>query len=155
VRVKGDDGFYFYHASWAAKGKRFDSTEAPDRIAARAMDRATSELNSFLFMLSRISKIVDKISTSRWRSTLGSYSNNEYVCSLREKCQRATEEFKATGVISPENMPLQEEILAVRYCSPQGDLDASIGGYLSSIGLDWFISVRLAHTKRPLTKQLG
>jgi predicted RNase H-like nuclease (RuvC/YqgF family) len=43
--------------------------------------------------------------------------------------------YLATGILSPSLIPSTEELLAMRYCAPHGELDATVGGLLAEMGM--------------------
>ncbi|KAK3906059.1 hypothetical protein C8A05DRAFT_12186, partial [Staphylotrichum tortipilum] len=62
-----------------------------------------------------------------------SFGHNTKVRRMKGACKRAVEEFIETGMNSRFRPPMKIEVLALRYCSPQGEGNASINEMLSEL----------------------
>lgn len=88
----------------------------------------------------RIAGFIAKFHNSVAGGKQNNFSNNNYLRSIRLRCQRALTQYTDTGVIDDTLVPSNEEMLAMRYCSPRCEVNATIASLLASMGLGHLIS---------------
>jgi hypothetical protein len=65
-----------------------------------------------------------------------SFSDNIYLRKVRIRCRQALDEYlPSIGMTDMRLLPLNEELLAMKYCHPDEELDGAICGMLSDLGL--------------------
>jgi hypothetical protein len=65
-----------------------------------------------------------------------SFSDNTYLRKVRVRCRQALDEYlPSIGITDMRLLPLNEELLAMKYCHPDEELDGAICGMLSDLGL--------------------
>ncbi|KAL2154373.1 hypothetical protein VTH82DRAFT_3049 [Thermothelomyces myriococcoides] len=61
------------------------------------------------------------------------FASNPALRSLKERLETACKVYYTTGVV-PAGMPETEELLAVRICSPKGEVNPLVDSYLAELG---------------------
>jgi hypothetical protein len=77
-----------------------------------------------------VAKFHGAMSESRNEKTFG---KNNYFCKIRDRCRQALKEYQTTRAVNTRVAPSHEELLALRYCSPRGELNGTIGGMLAEM----------------------
>ena len=99
---------------------------------AQARLRAECEGNTALIneVAIHMQQLYDKRGGSGFR---GVYSSNLQLRALKRRLNEAVRAWVEGRPV--RNLPSRPEILAVRYCDPRGELNASIAGHLAFLGL--------------------
>ncbi|KAK4044447.1 hypothetical protein C8A01DRAFT_31501 [Parachaetomium inaequale] len=63
------------------------------------------------------------------------FANNNHLRDVRKRCRKALKEYLDTKLVNLELVPSNEEVLAMRYCAPRGELNATIAGLLAEMGM--------------------
>jgi hypothetical protein len=100
-----------------------------------ALARAEHENRHDRAKMINISRFISHFHRAAATGTQGPFSNNKHLQSVRVRCRQASKLYIVTGILSASFVPSTEELLAMRYCAPHGELDAIVGGLLAEMGM--------------------